>query len=119
MNYLSLFFSVKIPRYIPMLLDGLGTMLIFGGYHLFLRDELFLVGIWPLLLVSSVMVVLGRAIGFYDSFTRFFNFHELVRYGALLFGTSLTLLVVLRDYRLERLFVLFFRWRWLRFLIVL
>ena len=76
MNYLSLFFSVKFPRYIPMLLDVLGVMLVFGGYHLFGGDELFLVGIWPLFFVSSAMVVLGRAIGFYDSFTRFFNFHE-------------------------------------------
>ena len=108
MNYFSMFFSVKFPRYIPMLLDVLGLMLVFGGYYLLGGDELFLVGIWPLVMVSSAMVIVGRAIGLYDSFTRFFNFHELVRYGALLFGASLTLLVVLGDYRLERLFVLFF-----------
>jgi FlaA1/EpsC-like NDP-sugar epimerase len=91
-----------------MALDVLGVMLIFGGYQLLLDEALFFAGMWPVFWVASAMVLIGRLMGFYDSFTRFFNFHELVRYGALLFLSSVVLLVVLGDYRIERLFVLFF-----------
>jgi FlaA1/EpsC-like NDP-sugar epimerase len=91
-----------------MVIDVLGVMFVFGGYQILFDEELFLVGMWPVFWVACAMVLTGRIMGFYDSFTRFFNFHELVRYGALLFFSSAVLLVVLGDYRIERLFVLFF-----------
>lgn len=108
MNPVQSIFSIKYPRWVPMLLDLVAINGLFFLFGLLGLNSEFLVPQITLLIITTALVLLGRVLGIYDSLTRFFNFFELKRYVLLLFLFSALLVLIDSSVSFERWFFIFF-----------
>lgn len=108
MNPIQSIFSIKYPRWVPMLLDVVAINGLFFLYILLELNSEFLVSQISLLITTLTFVSLGRLLGLYDSLTRFFNFFELKRHVLLLFLFSAILVLIDSSASFERWFFVFF-----------
>ena len=101
-------FSIKYPRWVPMMLDVIAINGLFMLYSWLRLSPVFLVPLNIVFIASIAFVVIGRFIGVYDSLTRFFNFYELKKYALLILLFSLVISFLSVSNSFERWFIIFF-----------